>query len=258
MQYGQDTRGIRSHIRSLERSRASRTRPDRPREFTMLGREWELLDDVFAPPYSPSTGVAADFLGLGTPLPQRKASAGGSLLEIGCGSGVISVQAALGGHATVVAADINPLAVENARVNAARHGVEDRVTAVCSDLFSALGGRRFDRIFWSSNYVRAPEDYAYGSMHERAYVDPGYQAHRRYLSEVTDHLTEGGRALLHFCDRGEPDALRSIAAECGRELRTVRSRTVLEGTDPIRHVLLEIRPATTRPARGRNRRLVRV
>ncbi|MGK5498184.1 methyltransferase domain-containing protein, partial [Streptomyces sp. URMC 125] len=235
---------IRSHLKSIERSRRSLTRADRPREFSLLGHRWDLFDQVFAPLYSPSTRVAAEFLGLTDPARSRPPS---SMLEIGCGTGVIAVQAARAGCPSVVAADINPHAVENTRVNALRHGVADRVTAVRSDLFSGLPqGARFEWIFWSSNYVQAPPDYAYRSVHERAYVDAGYRTHRRYLSEVTDHLTDDGVALLHFCDRGDPDRLERIAADHDRELHCLADRTVMEGEDPIRHMLLQIRPVRAR------------
>ncbi|GGX32543.1 hypothetical protein GCM10010297_62400 [Streptomyces malachitofuscus] len=230
---------LRSFERSLERSRRSLHRSDRPEEFTLAGRQWALLDEVFAPVYSPSTEAALRFLGVagdGEPLLT------GSLLEIGCGSGVVAVLAALAGHSPVVAADINPRAVENTTINADRHGA--RVRAVHSDLFSALGDERFDTIFWSSNYVQAPGDYLYRSLHEYAYVDPGYRAHRRYLCQAPERLTADGVALLHFSSRGDLDALHRIAEECGRHLRTVRSMTVLEGEygdDLVEHLLLEIR-----------------
>src|SRR6185312_1290822 len=60
---------VTSYLRSLERSRHARTRMDRPAVFTMCGREWDLLPDVFAPIYSPSTGAALEFLGLGSGSP---------------------------------------------------------------------------------------------------------------------------------------------------------------------------------------------
>ncbi|MFE0256810.1 methyltransferase domain-containing protein [Streptomyces sp. NPDC059010] len=248
---------IRSHLKSLERSNRSLTRPDRPREFRLLDRNWDLLDEVFAPLYSPSTRIGAEFLGLAGAGSSNPPS---SLLEIGCGTGVIAVQAALRGCPSVVAMDINEHAVENTRLNAERHGVADRVTALRSDLFSALGpDTRFDQVFWSSNYVLAPADYAYRSVHERAYVDAGYRTHRRYLSEVVHHLTDDGTALLHFSERGNLGALREIAEECGRELHTLDSRTVDEGLDPVEHVLLEIRPARDRRKPAATRRdLVRV
>ncbi|WP_367042017.1 class I SAM-dependent methyltransferase [Streptomyces sp. Je 1-332] len=210
----------------------------------MCDREWDLLEEVFAPVYSPSTGVGADFLGLSGDAPTV---AGPSFLEVGTGSGVIAVLAALAGSERVVALDISPSAVRNAELNAARHHVAGRVRALHSDLFDGLGTHeRFDTIFWSSNYVLAPAGYEYGSLHERGYVDAGYRTHRRFLAQAPGHLTPGGRALLHFSSRGDLAALHAIAAECGRALRTVRSVEVLEGeygNDLVEHMLFEVLPA---------------
>jgi release factor glutamine methyltransferase len=229
---------VTSYLGSLERSRWSRVEADRPSCFTLGGRDWDLLDDVFAPPHHASTSVALELLGL-TGEPERRPS--GSLLEIGCGTGVIAVTAALLRYHDVVAADINPHAVDNTVLNAQRHGVAHRLRSVRSDLFAGLGaGERFDTIVWSSNYVLAPPDFEYRSVHERAYVDPGYAAHRRYLAEARSWTTEGGRALLHFSSRGDLAELDALAGQCGNALDRIASTTVLEGTDVIEHYLLHV------------------
>ncbi|GAA2256168.1 hypothetical protein GCM10010232_52110 [Streptomyces amakusaensis] len=229
---------IKSYTRSLERSRTARTRNDRPPVFTMAGREWDLLDDVFAPPFTRSTGIAMDLLDLHeSPAPRT-----GSFLEVGCGTGIIAISAALAGCDRVVATDINPGAAKNAELNARRHGVADRIDALCGDLFGAVPpGERFDTIYWHSNFVLAPEDYQYETDHDRAYVDPGYRAHERYLAEANGLLTEGGRVLLHFSDRGNIALLHDIAARCGRELAVVRTRSDREGEDTVEHILFEVR-----------------
>ncbi len=41
------------YLRSLALSNKDVTRTDRPRHFTLCNREWDLLDDVFAPIYRP-------------------------------------------------------------------------------------------------------------------------------------------------------------------------------------------------------------
>jgi ribosomal protein L11 methyltransferase len=56
-----------------------------------------------------------------------------SLLDVGCGSGVLSVAAALLGFAPVVAVDIEEPSVEATRANAAVNGVELEVQLVSPD-----------------------------------------------------------------------------------------------------------------------------
>jgi release factor glutamine methyltransferase len=229
---------IQSHERSLERSRMARTDRDRPRSFTMRGREWDLLPDVFAPPYSPSTDAAMELLGFmeGTQIPRQ-----GSFLEIGCGTGIIAVSAALAGCERVLATDVNPYAVDNAARNALRHGVADRVRALHSDLFDAIDpAQRFDTVYWHSNFVLAPADHHYESIHDRAYVDAGYAAHRRYLRDAPRWTTAGGSVLLHFSSRGDLARLRDLGDETGRELDVLRSLRVREGDDVVEHMLIRV------------------
>jgi ribosomal protein L11 methyltransferase len=60
-----------------------------------------------------------------------------SLLDVGCGSGVLSIAAAKLGFAPVAAVDIDPVAVEVTRANAAVNGIEleaDRRDALVDEL----------------------------------------------------------------------------------------------------------------------------
>ncbi|GAA0472531.1 MULTISPECIES: 50S ribosomal protein L11 methyltransferase [Streptomyces] len=235
--------GIKNYLHSLERSRASLLHKDRPRTFAMAGVDWDLLDGVFAPPFSASTGVAMELLDLTGPDAQPWH---GSFLEVGCGTGIVAVSAALAGCDRVTALDISEQAVRNTAVNAARHRVTDRVRAVHSDLFDGLvPGDRHDTVYWHSNFVLAPPDYRYATMHERAYVDPGYRAHRRYLAEAPSYVTAEGRVLLHFSERGDFASLEALAEDCGRRLQVLRNRTVREGTESVEHFLLEITETAT-------------
>jgi release factor glutamine methyltransferase len=238
---------IKSYLRSLERSRDSMRAEHRRGEFSLRGREWDLLGTVFAPLHAGTTEIVLDLLGLSDSghHPWR-----GSFLEVGCGTGVVAVTAALAGCERVVGCDINAEAVTNTALNARRHGVADRVLAVHSDLFEALpAGQRFDTIVWSSPYVRAPEDYRFVTPLERAYVDPGYEAHRRYVDEAPSRLTAGGRALLHFSSRGDADGLHRIAEEAGRQLRVLAGHVVVDRGDTVEHFLVEIRSGES-PSEG--------
>lgn len=54
----------------------------------------------------------------------------GSLLDVGCGSGVLSIAAARLGYGPVVAVDDDPVAVESTRLNAASNGVDVAVSVL--------------------------------------------------------------------------------------------------------------------------------
>lgn len=63
----------------------------------------------------------------------------GPLLDVGCGSGILSVAAALLGVRRVAALDIDALAAGATRENALRNGVGARVSALCGDLRCVRG-----------------------------------------------------------------------------------------------------------------------
>lgn len=209
--------------------------PGGPGTFALRGRTWDRLPGVPAPPHSRSTGVAMRMLGFGDPLTAPRS---GSFLEVGSGTGVIAVSAALAGCHRVVGTDTSPRAVRNTALNAARHGVADRVRAVEGDFFSGLGAdERFSTVYWHS--ASGPGPAGYRQAHGRA-TDPGYAAHRRYLTEAPRWTVPGGAALLHFSDRGDVPGLWNLAESCGRDLRVLRSRRVREGVGMVEHLLFEI------------------
>ena len=70
---------------------------------------------------------------------------GCTMLDVGCGSGILSVAGLLLGAGSAVGVDIDPLAVKTAKQNAARNHVEDRFTGVCGDLTDKISGK-FDVI----------------------------------------------------------------------------------------------------------------
>ncbi|MER0449133.1 methyltransferase [Streptomyces sp. Edi4] len=194
--------------------------PDRPTQtvFTLLDQEWELLDDVFPPYTDPGPGLFASW------VPYEK---GSRFLEMGCGAGIAAVLAAQNGSERVVALDINPAAAENARRNAVKHGVADRVTALASDLFDALEPTEtFDLVFWNTPFIEAPESRPYADQIERAVFDPGYEMVRRFFRDVAGHLAPGGTVCIGTSEAmGNKDKLLRAAADAGFESHRYRSET---------------------------------
>ena len=79
---------------------------------------------------------------------ERLLPPGGSVADVGCGSGILAIAAARLGAAEVVATDIDPAAVEATRENAEANGVAAVVTAqtVGTQGSRPLADRRFDLV----------------------------------------------------------------------------------------------------------------
>ncbi|EFL22248.1 methyltransferase domain protein [Streptomyces himastatinicus ATCC 53653] len=219
------------YTQPLSRSEASRAEVRQQTDIELSGKEWTLLPDVFSPAHSKSSLAHLSLL---------EFPVGGTFLEIGSGIGLIAVEAALAGCRAVYATDLNPAAVKNTELNAERFGVADRVTAVHSDLFDALhDAPAFDVVYWHSNNVWAPPELDL-TAHELAYVDPGYEAHRRYFREARNHLAPGGRVLIALSSRAGRPELDELAAADEQRLITLDSTTVDEPEGPVVYELLEL------------------
>jgi len=133
----------------------------------------------------------------------------GRVLEIGCGSGIASLAAAKTAD-SVLGVDINPEAVECARVNAERNGIKN-AKFLESDLFSAVEGR-FDAILFNPPYLPTAEDEHVAGELDKAFDGgkSGREVLDRFLSEFDHHLKEGGILLLVQSSLNDFD--RTIAA----------------------------------------------
>ncbi len=67
--------------------------------------------------------------------------AGKTLLDVGCGSGILSIGGVLLGAESAFGCDIDQLAVEVARRNAALNGLEDKTGYAAGDLLSVVEGQ---------------------------------------------------------------------------------------------------------------------
>jgi release factor glutamine methyltransferase len=118
---------------------------------------------------------------------------GCKVLDMGTGSGVIGVIAALQG-AQVAAADINPEAAKLAAGNAFDHGVSANVRVMCSDLFSALANApAFDWIIFNPPFF----PHAAQQGLEIAFnAGNDYETVQRFLQQAKFFLAPAGKILL--------------------------------------------------------------
>ncbi len=76
---------------------------------------------------------------------ERLPLTGRTVLDVGTGSGILAIAAAKLGAARVLACDIDPVAIEVARANCRRNGVDQRIS-LCAGEVEALSRNRFDVI----------------------------------------------------------------------------------------------------------------
>lgn len=140
----------------------------------------ELLDDGFSP-------WVED--------PQTVTSA----LDLCTGSGCLAILMAQAfPNADVVAVDLSEDALAVARRNVDDYGLNDQVELVHSDLFDAIGDRRFDLIISNPPYVTAdamaslPPEYLHEPHMALAAGEDGLDIVRRLISEAATHLHPEG------------------------------------------------------------------
>ncbi len=187
----------------------------RTRQWRRHGLTLTVPSGVFHPGLFFSSSVLATEI-------ERRRPIGRSVLDVGCGSGLLSLVAARSG-AVVTAVDINIEAVRTTASNASANGVD--VEVLQSDLFVALGDRRFYLVVVNPPYfAKDPVDDA-----ERAWfagADLGY--FERFFAGLGDHLETGpriGTTLMVLSEGCDTETIDAAATRHGFTSRvTVRKR----------------------------------
>ena len=193
-----------------------------------LGQEIAIFDEVAA--------------GLGLPLRQylsnEQSVNGKTILDLGAGSGVLSLIALKNGATRAVATDINNYAVANAIYNAERFGVVDRLDVRLVSLkspgaYSVIGNdEKFDLIVSNPPQGKEPP----GDIYEYSHSDPTLAFLRSILEGLKAHLTAEGKGVFALYYRGLVLA-QQISAERGMEV-SIKLKTENKNGD---YYLVEIR-----------------
>ena len=128
-----------------------------------------------------------------------------NMLELGTGSGAIAITIlAERPEVTCVATDISQYALDTARTNSKRHGVQSRLKLLYSNWFDKISGS-FDIIVSNPPYISSKE-YAQLSAEVLKY-DPkmsltlggdGLEAYREILSQALEKLSKNGHIFLEI------------------------------------------------------------
>ena len=154
---------------------------------------------------------------------------GEKVLEIGCGSGVVSIHCTVNG-AVVSCGDINPHAVELTRRNALKNNVDLDVRD--TDVYSAFP-ERYDTIIFNLPYLPVQEEGELAKAWSGG--EDGMGPLPELLAHAPEHLLPEGRVVVVVSSLMDQDRLKEVLG---------KRRTKVLGTLPLffeRLDVLEIR-----------------
>ncbi len=147
----------------------------------------------------------------------------GNVLEVGCGSGFISVEMAKNGL-NVTACDINPHAVIQTKKLAECENV--KVNVLESDLFESVVDT-YDTIVFNPPYLPEDKREPKGMMKVATTGgESGYELIERFFHEVPHYINKKGIILLLFSSLTDKDKVDEIISLHGYKLEIVREKQI--------------------------------
>lgn len=170
----------------------------RPRRFIYKGIQVTVQPGVFHPGFFFSSTALVDYLSE-TDLNRKK------FLEIGCGSGIVSILAARKG-AIVTCTDISASALSCTHANARKNNAD--IVPLRSDLFNAIPPHEFDVIAVNPPYYRknpdAQESYAWNAGENLEFF-------RRFFKDASRYVHGNSELIMVLSDECDLKAIREIA-----------------------------------------------
>jgi len=203
-------------------------------EWTRKGIEVKGLTGRLTPSYgvfSPTRSVYVD-------LVSRLDVKGRSVLDVGCGTGVLAFVLLQAGATSALGTDVDERAVRCARMNADQLDLQSRFTAECVDLFPASA--RADWVVFNAPWI--PETPR--TRLDRTVFDEGGRVVQRFVEGVKAHLNANGKAALILSDLPErlglraDDAVEEMAEAAGLVVTEIHDapashRRSSDTTDPL-------------------------
>jgi|TARA_B110000240_G_scaffold183235_1_gene216760 release factor glutamine methyltransferase len=171
----------------------------KPRPFKYQGIQVLVHPEVFPPHLTLSTKILLDFI---AELDLSKKS----FLELGCGSGIISLFAR-SKEATVTASDINKTALENLKKASEENNLE--VDCVYSNLFENLQNKNFDYILINPPYY--PKQ-AKNVKEQAWFCGDDFQYFKNLFNQLPPYINKKNQAYMILSEDCEFKTISEIAS----------------------------------------------
>jgi len=185
----------------------------KPRKYNYENIEVLVYPEVFPPHLTISTKILLDFI---KPLNLQNKS----VLELGCGSGIISLFASSKG-ANVTASDINPIALDALKIASKKNNAS--ISILNSDLFDAIKNKSFDYIIINPPYYpKNPEN-----IKEQAwFCGEDFEYFKKLFLQLPDFLNNTN-ALMILSQDCNINKIQEIASENQLILENIFEKKVL-------------------------------
>jgi len=172
----------------------------KPRRYNYKKIKGVVIPKVFHPQLTISTKILLDYI-------DKEDLENKSLLELGCGSGIISTLAA-SKKAKVMASDINVQALENALLNADKNKV--KIETVNSNLFQKIPQQEFDYIIINPPYYpKTPQN-----VEEKAWFCGGeFEYFKDLFSTLYAYFNNASEVIMILSEDCEIETIKEIALQ---------------------------------------------
>jgi len=147
-----------------------------------------------------------------------KIKKGQDVWDIGTGTGLIALTAKQKGARYVLATDLNPDAVKNAKENSKMLGLKIDVRQ--ADVFGSIK-KKVDIITFNPPFT----DQGAKQKHEISFWDKDHKTLRNFFNNLNKHLKLNGKVLIAWSSFGDTKKLSKIAKEFDLSLKQVGKKT---------------------------------
>lgn len=195
----------------LQASRLDEMEHRAPYKKRLFGIQYTVLPKVYGG--STDTELLCDCLDI-----QR----GDDVWEIGTGTGIVALFAEKSGARYVLATDLSPQAVKNAKQNVA--AFHSKVHVRGANVYQGIR-KKFDVLIFNPPYT----NHQAKKLYQICFWDEGNSALRKFFSGARSHLKKGGRAFFCWPSFEEVKLLKQLAIKNGLRLKRVGKRKGKKG-----------------------------